>query len=139
MRGWSFGGYLTCLAVMRRPDVFHAGVAGAPSADLSLYDTHYTERYVGHPAEEPDVYERNSVLADAPKLERPLLLIHGMTDDNVFVANTLVLSKALMEAGRPHSVLPLSGITHRPVDERLAENLLLLELGFLRDALGLED
>jgi dipeptidyl-peptidase-4 len=123
---------------MRRPDAFHAGVAGAPSADPALYDTHYTERYLGHPAEHPEIYERNSVLPDAAKLERPLLLIHGMTDDNVFVAHTLALSKALMEAGRPHSVLPLSGITHRPVDEHLAENLVLLELGFLHDALGLE-
>ena len=138
IRGWSFGGYLTCLAVMRRPDAFHAGVAGAPSADPALYDTHYTERYLGHPDEHPEIYERNSVLPDAAKLERPLLLIHGMTDDNVFVAHTLALSKALMEAGRLHSVLPLSGITHRPVDERLAENLVLLELGFLRDALGLK-
>jgi dipeptidyl-peptidase-4 len=139
MRGWSFGGYLTCLAVMRRPDVFHAGVAGAPSVDPALYDTHYTERYLGQPTEHPEVYEHNSVLHDAAKLERPLLLIHGMTDDNVYVAHTLSLSKALMEAGRSHSVLPLSGITHRPVDERLAENLLLLELGFLQDALGLRD
>ncbi len=138
IRGWSFGGELTCLAVLRRPDVFHAGIAGAPSADWSLYDTHYTERYVGHPAESPDVYAANSAVTDAAKLERPLLLIHGMTDDNVYVANTLAMSKALMEAGRPHSVLPLSGITHRPVDEVLAENLLLLELRFLREALDLE-
>jgi dipeptidyl-peptidase-4 len=137
IRGWSFGGYLTCLAVLRRPDVFHAGIAGAPSADWALYDTHYTERYVGHPAEKPDVYAANSAVTDAAKLERPLLLIHGMTDDNVYVANTLAMSKALMEAGRSHSVLPLSGITHRPVDEVLAENLLLLELRFLREALDL--
>jgi dipeptidyl-peptidase 4 len=137
IRGWSFGGYLACLAVLRRPEVFHVGVAGAPSADWSLYDTHYTERYIGHPTRNADVYAANSALTDAPKLERPLLLIHGMTDDNVFVANTLAMSKALMEAGRPHAVLPLSGITHRPVDERLAENLLLLELGFFRQALSL--
>jgi dipeptidyl-peptidase-4 len=107
--------------------------------DPALYDTHYTERYLGHPTEHPEVYEHNSMLQDAAKLERPLLLIHGMTDDNVYVAHTLSLSKALMEAGRSHSVMPLSGITHRPVDERLAENLLLLELGFLKRSLGLGD
>jgi dipeptidyl-peptidase-4 len=137
IRGWSFGGYLACLAVLRRPDVFHAGVAGAPVTEWALYDTHYSERYVGHPVENPEAYAANSTLTDAPKLERPLLLVHGMTDDNVFVANTLALSTALMQAGRPHSVLPLSGITHRPIDEVLAENLLLLELRFVRDALGL--
>ncbi|HEV8563969.1 MAG TPA: prolyl oligopeptidase family serine peptidase [Actinomycetota bacterium] len=137
MRGWSFGGYLTCLAVLRRPDVFHAGVAGAPSIDWALYDTFYTERYVGTPQEHPDVYRRTSVLDDAPKLARPLMLVHGLSDDNVYVANTLALSKALTEAGRPHTVLPLSGITHRPVDEHVAENLLLLEARFLKDALAM--
>jgi dipeptidyl-peptidase-4 len=71
IRGWSFGGYLSAMAVLRRPDVFHAAVAGAPVTDLRWYDTHYTERYLGHPAEEPDVYTRNSILADASRLERP--------------------------------------------------------------------
>jgi dipeptidyl-peptidase-4 len=137
IRGWSFGGYLTCLALLRRPDVFHAGVAGAPSVDWALYDTFYTERYIGTPQEHMDVYRRTSVVEDAPKLSRPLMLVHGLADDNVYVANTLALSKALMEAGRPHTVLPLSGITHRPVDEHVAENLLLLELGFLKDALAI--
>lgn len=137
MRGWSFGGYLTCLAVLRRPDVFHAGVAGAPVTDFALYDTFYTERYVGTPQDHPDVYRRTAVLDDAPKLQRPLMLVHGLADDNVYVANTLALSKALTEAGRPHTVLPLSGITHRPVDEQVAENLLLLEARFLKAALAM--
>jgi dipeptidyl-peptidase 4 len=137
IRGWSFGGYLTCLALLRRPDVFHAGVSGAPVTDLSLYDTFYMERYLGDPNEFPEVYERNSVIKDAPNLEGKLMLVHGISDDNVYVAHTLALSKALMEAGRPHTVLPLSGITHRPTDETVAENLLMLELEFLRNALGL--
>jgi dipeptidyl-peptidase-4 len=139
IRGWSFGGYLTCLAMFRRPDVFHAGIAGAASADWGLYDTHYTERYAGLPNEHPDVYTANSATPDAANLEGPLLLIHGMTDDNVHVGNTLAVSKALLEAGKPHVVLPLSGVTHRPIDEVSAENLLLLELEFLRDALHLRD
>ena len=137
IRGWSFGGFLAALAVLRRPDVFHAAVAGAPVTDMHLYDTFYTERYLGHPEQNPEVYERNSLLADAPKLERPLLLIHGLADDNVYVANTLRLSQALTEAGRLHAVLPLSGITHAPRKEEVAENLLLLQVRFLKDALGI--
>ena len=139
IRGWSFGGFLAALAVLRRPDVFHAAVAGAPVTDQTLYDTAYTERYLGLPQEEPEAYRRNSLIEDAPNLTRPLLLIHGLADDNVFVANTLRLSRALTEAGRLHSVVPLSGITHMTTEESVAENLLLLQVRFLRQALGLED
>ncbi|HSO52358.1 MAG TPA: prolyl oligopeptidase family serine peptidase, partial [Actinomycetes bacterium] len=137
IRGWSFGGYLAALAVLRRPDVFHAAVAGAPVTDWRLYDTHYTERYLGHPAADPDTYRRSSLLADAAKLERPLLLVHGLADDNVVAAHTLRLSSLLLAAGRPHNVLPLSGVTHLAAQEAVAESLLHLQLAFLRDALGL--
>jgi dipeptidyl-peptidase-4 len=137
IRGWSFGGYLAALAVLRRPDVFHAGIAGAPPTDWRLYDTCYTERYLGLPAENPAAYERSSLLADAPKLTRPLLLIHGLADDNVAVAHTLRLSSALLAAGRQHNVLPLSGVTHMASQEEVAENLLLLQVDFLRSALGI--
>ncbi len=136
IRGWSYGGYLAALAVLRRPDVFHAAVAGAPVTDWRLYDTHYTERYLGHPDVEPEVYERNSLLADADKLTRPLMLIHGLADDNVVVAHTLRLSAALLAAGRPHTVLPLSGVTHMTPQEQVAENLLLLQVDFLKTALA---
>ncbi len=135
IRGWSFGGYLAALAVLRKPAVFHAAVAGAPVTDWRLYDTHYTERYLGHPDEHPEAYERSSLLADAKNLTRPLMLIHGLADDNVVSANTLQLSRALLEAGRPHSVLPLSGVTHMTPQEVVAENLLLLQVAFLKDAL----
>jgi dipeptidyl-peptidase 4 len=135
IRGWSFGGYLAALAVLRRPDVFHAAVAGAPVTDWRLYDTHYSERYLGDPAADPDSYRRSSLLADAAKLERPLLLIHGLADDNVVAAHTLRLSGLLLAAGRPHNVLPLSGVTHLAVQEAVAESLLHLQLAFLRDAL----
>jgi len=138
IRGWSFGGYLSALAVLRRPDVFHAGIAGAPPTDWRLYDTCYTERYLGLPAEEPDAYAQSSLLADAPKLTRPLLLIHGLADDNVVVAHSLRFSAALLAAGRPHSVLPLSGVTHMASQEDVAENLLLLQVDFLRRSLGIE-
>ncbi len=135
IRGWSFGGYLAALAVLRRPDVFHAAVAGAPVTDMRLYDTHYTERYLGHPDEDKQAYERCSLLPDAPRLSRPLLIIHGLADDNVVVAHTLRLSSALLAAGRPHSVLPLSGSTHMAAQEEVAENLLVLQVDFLRRSL----
>lgn len=137
IRGWSFGGYLAALAVLRRPDVFHAAIAGAPVTDWRLYDTHYTERYLGDPATDPAPYEQTSLLTDAHRLERPLLLIHGLADDNVVAAHTLQLSSALLAAGRPHQVLPLSGVTHMTPQEDVAENLLLLQLRFLRDALAI--
>ncbi|MEO7981825.1 MAG: S9 family peptidase, partial [Sporichthyaceae bacterium] len=136
IRGWSFGGYLAALAVLRRPDVFHAAVAGAPVTDWSLYDTFYTERYLGHPAQAPDVYRRNSLLDDAPKLTRPLLLIHGLADDNVVVAHTLRLSAALVAAGCPHEVLPLSGVTHMTPQDVVEENKLVLQVEWLQRHLG---
>ena len=136
IRGWSFGGYLAAAAVLRHPDVFHAAVAGAPVTEQRLYDTHYTERYLGHPDEEPENYDRCSLLPDAPKLSRPLLLIHGLADDNVLVAHTLRLSSALLAAGRPHTVLPLSGVTHMTPQEVVAENLLLIQVDFLTRALN---
>ncbi|MFF1564226.1 prolyl oligopeptidase family serine peptidase [Streptomyces sp. NPDC058293] len=137
IRGWSFGGFLAAGAVLRRPDVFHAAVAGAPPTDQRLYDTHWKERYLGHPDEEPENYERCSLIADAPLLRRPLLLVHGLADDNVAVAHTLRLSAALLAAGRSHQVLPLPGATHMVTQEDVAENLLLFQLDFLRKSLGI--
>lgn len=136
IRGWSFGGYLAALAVLDRPDVFHAAIAGAPVTEWRLYDTCYTERYLGDPFERPEVYDANSLLPLAPKLRRPLLLIHGLADDNVVAAHTLQLSQALLAAGRPHEVLPLVGVTHMTPQEIVAENLLLHQLDFLRRSLG---
>ncbi|GGS85935.1 prolyl oligopeptidase family serine peptidase [Streptomyces griseoviridis] len=141
IRGWSFGGYLAALAALRRPDVFHAAVVGAPVTDLRLYDTHYQERYLGDPAERPEVYRRNSLiddagLVDAAEPHRPMMIIHGLADDNVVVAHSLRLSSALLAAGRPHEVLPLSGVTHMTPQESVAENLLLLQVDFLRRALA---
>jgi dipeptidyl-peptidase-4 len=133
MRGWSFGGYLSAMAVLRRPDVFRAAVAGAPVTDAALYDTYYMERYLGKPQDEPEAYRRSSILEDAPKLERPLLLIHGLEDDNVVAAHTLRLSASLFENGRHHELALMSG-THRQTDE---EAILRLEADFLTRSLGL--
>ncbi len=140
IRGWSFGGYLAALAVLRRPDVFHAAVAGAPVTEWRLYDTHYTERYLGDPRTDATPYDASSLLtsADSPGEHRPLLLIHGLADDNVVAAHTLQLSSALLAAGRPHEVLPLVGVTHMTPQEVVAENLLLHQLDFLRRSLRLD-
>ena len=112
-----------------------SGASSTASAERNpLYDTHYTERYLGL---DPKVYRRNGIVQDAPKLSRPLMLIHGFADDNVTIAHSLRLSQALMAAGRPHTFLPLTGITHMTNDETVAENLLTLQRDFLYDALDL--
>jgi len=132
IRGWSAGGYLAALAVLRRPDVFHVGVAGAPVTDMRLYDTHWQERFLGDPRTDAEPYENSSLIADAPGLTRPLMLIHGLRDDNVYPAHTLRLSAALLAAGRPHTVLPLPGGSHMPP----GVDLLTQELIFIREALA---
>jgi dipeptidyl-peptidase-4 len=140
IRGWSYGGYLAALAVLRRPDVFHAGVAGAPVTDWTLYDTHYTERYLGTDPHGVDAarYAAESLLDDAPSLRRPLLIIHGLADDNVVAAHTLRLSSALLAAGRPHEVLPLSGVTHMTPQDVVEENKLVLQVEWLQRHLGVD-
>ena len=134
IRGWSYGGFLSGLAVLRRPDVFHAAIAGAPNADQRLYDTHYTERFLGMPEQNPEGYERMSLAPLAPDLVRPLMLIHGVSDDNVVVAHTLRLASALVDAGRPHELILLAGVTHS-TNRPQSANLLLVQLDFLRRAL----
>ncbi|MGW7287899.1 prolyl oligopeptidase family serine peptidase [Streptomyces sp. NPDC054847] len=142
IRGWSYGGYLAAMAVLRRPDVFHAAVAGAPVTDWRLYDTHYAERYLGDPDAQSAAYAANSLVTDAGLTSaegpaRPLMIVHGLADDNVVMAHTLRLSSALLAAGRPHEVLPLTGVTHMTPQEQIAENLLLLQVDFLKRSLGL--
>ncbi|HEX6498436.1 MAG TPA: prolyl oligopeptidase family serine peptidase [Micromonosporaceae bacterium] len=137
IRGWSFGGWLAGLAALRRPDVYRAAIAGAPVTDWALYDTAYTERYLGLPADSPEVYLRHSLVEMAaeppadPAEARPILLVHGLVDDNVVAAHTLRLSAALLQSGRPHAVIPLTGATHMAAGG-LSERLLRLELDFLR-------
>ncbi|MGH3417510.1 MAG: prolyl oligopeptidase family serine peptidase, partial [Actinocrinis sp.] len=143
IRGWSYGGYLSALAVLKRPDVFHAAIVGAPVTDWRLYDTGYTERYLGHPDQAPEVYNANSLFPDAgpgawrwAEPHRPMMIIHGLADDNVVAAHTLRLSSALLAAGRPHEVLPLSGVTHMTPQDVVTERLMELQVDFLRRSLG---
>jgi dipeptidyl-peptidase 4 len=141
MRGWSFGGYLSGLAALRRPDVYRAAVVGAPVTDWALYDTAYTERYLGLPGEGSDVYAHHSLLELAaepparPDEARPMLLVHGLADDNVVAAHTLRFSAALLAAGRPHWVIPLPGASHMAAGG-VAERLLRVQLDFLRQHLA---
>ncbi|WP_405365916.1 prolyl oligopeptidase family serine peptidase [Kitasatospora sp. NBC_00039] len=135
VRGWSYGGYFAALAVLRRPDVFHAACAGAPPTDFRRYDTAYTERYLGLPQQNPEGYAADDLVPDAPSLTRPLLLVHGLADDNVHPSHTLRLSQALTRAGRPHSVLPLPGVTHM-TPGGVQEQITQAELAFLRTSLS---
>ena len=114
--GWSFGGYFSAMAVMRRPDVFHAGMAGAPVADWHDYDTFYTERYLGLPQANPRAYEVSSVLTYAKDLQRPLMIVHGTTDDNVYFMHSLKMADALFRAGKHYEFMPLPGFTHMVAD-----------------------
>ncbi|MFF4233062.1 prolyl oligopeptidase family serine peptidase [Streptomyces sp. NPDC001820] len=136
IRGWSYGGYLAAGALLHHPEVFHAAVAGAAPTDRRLYDTHWEERFLGHPDVLPENYKRSSLVPYAHKLTRPLLLVHGVADDNVVFAHMLRFSSALLAAGRPHTVLPLSGATHLVTDRDQASNLLLLETAFLKKSLN---
>ena len=136
IRGWSFGGYLAALALLERPDLFRAAVAGAPVTDWRLYDTHYTERELGLPQADQAAYEVSDLIRRADALHRPLLLIHGLADDNVVAAHTLRLSSALLASGRTHNVLPLSGVTHMTPQETISRNLLLSELDFFSEHLS---
>jgi dipeptidyl-peptidase-4 len=135
--GWSFGGYLAALAVLRRPDVFHAGVAGAPVCDWLDYDTHYTERYLGVPqGSDDEIYRANSLLSFAPNLKRPLLLMHGTADDNVYFRHSLRLADGLFRHGKSFEMLPLSGLTHMVPDPVVMENLHGRIARFLQKHLG---
>lgn len=134
--GWSFGGYFSAMAVMRHPEVYKVGVAGAPVADWLDYDTHYTERYLGLPEVNPAVYEKTSVLTYAPNLERPLLIIHGTADDNVYFAHALKMSDALFRAGKKHDFLPLAGFTHMVPDPLITVRLYTRITDHLSEHLG---
>ncbi len=116
--GWSFGGYFSALAVLRRPDVYKAAVAIAPVTDWKNYDTAYTERYLGLPKDQAAAYDASSLVVaaavpPAPGPQPTLLIAHGTADDNVYFFNSLQLVDALAKAGRPFRFLPFMGQTHQ--------------------------
>jgi dipeptidyl-peptidase-4 len=113
--GWSFGGYFSAMAALRKPEIFRCAVAGAPVVTWENYDTYYTERYLGLPSENAEGYRASSVLTYAADSRQPLLLIHGLTDDNVYAQHSMQLSDALFNAGKTFNFLPLLG-THMVSD-----------------------
>jgi len=135
--GWSFGGYMAANGVLRRPDVFKAAVAGAPVTDWEDYDTHYTERYMGLLPESRKAYDEASLIPLAPGLSRPLLLVHGTADDNVYFRHSLKLADALFRAGKEFEMLPLPGVTHMyTADPQVAERLWEQSVRFFKRHLG---
>jgi dipeptidyl-peptidase-4 len=134
--GWSFGGYMSALSVLRRPDIYKAAVAGAPVVDWLDYDTHYTERYLGLPETDAAAYKEGNLLTYAESLSRPLLLVHGTADDNVYFRHTLKLTDALFRAGKEFEVLPLSGFTHMVPDPVVTQRLYSRIAGHFRKYLG---
>lgn len=139
--GWSYGGYFTAYAVLARPDVYKVGVAGAPPVDWLDYDTAYTERYLGLPTTDKAAYDSASILPlvkseKAKKSPRPLLLIHGTGDDNVFFFNSLKLVDEMERQALPYEFLPLMGMTHIVADEALDSRRFERTLEFFRRHLG---
>lgn len=112
MFGWSYGGYMTILSMFKQPDVFKVGVSVAPVTDWYLYDTHYTERYLGHPATNEAGYEQSNVFPYLDGLEGDLMIIHGMADDNVLFTNSTKLFKALQDANKSFDMMNYPGSKH---------------------------
>jgi dipeptidyl-peptidase-4 len=133
--GWSFGGYFAAMATMRRPDVFAAGVAGAPVVDWEDYDTYYTERYMGHPRTNAEGYRKANVLTYVKDLKRPLMIVHGVTDDNVYFQHSMRLIDALLKAGKPYDLLLLPG-THMLADPTIRQRESERIMAFFKTHLG---
>ena len=110
--GHSYGGYMALMCLMKAPESFHSGVAIAPVTDWRLYDTHYTERYLGHPEETPETYERSAVFPYVGGLKGDLLIIHGMADDNVLFTNSTKLYKVLQDNDIRFEMMNYPGSKH---------------------------
>jgi dipeptidyl-peptidase-4 len=110
--GWSYGGYMTLMLMFKAPDVFRAGISGAPVTDWRLYDTHYTERYLERPADNQSGYDASSVLPYAQALRGKLLVIHGMSDDNVLFLHSTKLFRKLQDLNKPFEVMVYPGAKH---------------------------
>jgi dipeptidyl-peptidase-4 len=129
--GWSYGGYMSLKMLEKTPGVYAAAVSGAPVTDWQLYDTHYTERYLGDPAKDPASYASSAAWADAPRIKDPLLIIHGMSDDNVFLDNSLKAIAEMQKTDTPFEMMLYPGYTHRVGGPGISEHLWGTILGFL--------
>lgn len=121
--GWSYGGYMTLKQLEADPGLYAAGISGAPVTRWELYDTHYTERYMGDPREVPEAYEKASAIPHATKISDPLLLIHGMADDNVVFENSSELISVLQESNTPFEMMLYPGYTHRVSGEKIGPHV----------------
>lgn len=129
--GWSYGGYLSLKMLEKTPGVYAAAVAGAPVTDWALYDTHYTERYLGDPRTDPQSYASSGVVTEASKIRDPLLLIHGMADDNVFLDNSTLFAAEMQRTATPFEMMFYPGNTHRVGGPGVSEHLWKTILSFL--------
>ena len=133
--GWSYGGYMTLKMLEADPGLYAAGIAGAPVTKWELYDTHYTERYLGDPNKEPQVYAGSDALGDAGKIADPLLLIHGMADDNVVFENSSMLIAKLQGAAVPFQMMLYPGYTHRVTGPKIGVHVWETIFAFLDKAM----
>ena len=129
--GWSYGGYMTLKMLAANPGAYAAGVSGAPVTKWELYDTHYTERYMGSPKTDAAAYDASDALTNATKIADPLLLIHGMSDDNVVFENSTMLAAKLQAADRPFEMMFYPGYTHAVRGPGISEHLWGTILDFL--------
>ncbi len=129
--GWSYGGYMSLKMLEKTPGVYAAAVSGAPVTDWQLYDTHYTERYLGDPAKDPKSYASSEAVEDAVNIKDPLLLIHGMADDNVFLDNSTKVAAKMQGAGTPFEMMFYPGYTHRVAGPGVSQHLWGTILEFL--------
>ncbi len=134
--GWSYGGYMSLMLMFKAPELFRAGVAGAPVTDWTLYDTHYTERYLGRPQDNRDAYEASSVFPYADKLAGKLLIMHGMADDNVLFLNSTKLFRRLQDLGKPFDVMVYPGAKHGLTRQHDGRHAYATILRFFNEALA---
>ena len=129
--GWSYGGYMSIKMLEKTPGVYAAAVSGAPVTDWQLYDTHYTERYLGDPRTDPQSYAGSQAITDAAKIRDPLMLIHGMADDNVFLDNATAFAAEMQKTDTPFEMMLYPGQTHRVGGPGVSEHLWHTILNFL--------
>jgi dipeptidyl-peptidase-4 len=131
--GWSYGGYMTLKQLEADPGFYAAGIAGAPVTKWELYDTDYTERYMGTPQVDAAAYSKSDAIAEAGRISDPLLVIHGMSDDNVFFENSSELISKLQHDDVPFEMMLYPGETHRSGSPKMLAHRWNTILGFLRE------
>jgi dipeptidyl-peptidase-4 len=136
--GWSYGGYMTLMLMFKEPQMFRAGVSGAPVTDWTLYDTHYTERYLGKPQDNAAGYEASAVFPYVQDLRGNLLVIHGMSDDNVLFLNSTKLFRRLQDLGKPFDIMVYPGGKHGLIRQHDGRHAYATILGFFNSSLTVE-